>query len=106
MTALEYVKQKMAIVGMTDVLSFLCENREIHRSIKSERRWWNDDFVVASVDGELIGYMEASTTGDDTPYDKGWEFDEDSVCFVERFERVITDYRERKIQVLIETQDG
>lgn len=56
-------------------------------------RHWDNIFVVQEINGKLIGFEWATTTGDDSPYDKGWEFDEDSICFVEPYEVTITKYR-------------
>lgn len=58
-----------------------------------DSRWWTNTFVVDEFDGKLIGFKWAETTGDDTPYEKGWEFDEDSICFVEPYDVTITKYR-------------
>lgn len=71
--------------------------REIYDSDYEEEtygsRWWDNIFVVQEINGKLIGFEWATTTGDDSPYDKGWEFDEDSICFVEPYEVTITKYR-------------
>ena len=55
-------------------------------------RWWNNTFQVSEINGKLIGYDWAETTGDDSPYWKGWVFDEDSICYVEPKEVIITKY--------------
>ena len=61
----------------------------------SSSRWWDNYFLVTNINGRLIGYNWAFTTGDDSAFDKGWEFDENSICFVEPYTEVktITKYR-------------
>ena len=49
-------------------------------------RWWDNLFCVQEVDGVLIGYGWASTTGDNNIFDVGWEFDKDTICYVEKKE--------------------
>jgi len=94
MTALEFVKQEMAKTSETNIFKFLLWNcREIHHHMVSERRWWFDDFVVVNLGDQIIGFYGASTTGDDSPKDLGWEFDEGSICWAERYEVVKESYR-------------
>ena len=66
------------------ILDFLLYSaKEIHSEVTGSRRWWDEVFKVVDVDGTKIGYDWAETTGDDSARDKGWEFDPESVCFVE-----------------------
>lgn len=44
----------------------------VWRGDESPRRWWTDCFTVVEVNGMLIGFADAITTGDDSPSDKGW----------------------------------
>jgi len=60
--------------------------------VTSSSRWWNNLFAVQVFDGEFIGYEWAETTGDNSIWDTGWEFDEDSICYVEPYEITITKY--------------
>lgn len=46
---------------------------------EDERRWWTNFTRVVEFDGMLIGFKDAKTTGDDSPYDKGYEFDPDTI---------------------------
>lgn len=59
----------------------------------SSSRWWNNLFVVQEINGKLIGYEWAETTGDMGPMDAGWQFDEDSICFVEQYDVTVTKYK-------------
>ena len=49
-------------------------------------------FVVVEIDGMLIGFDDANTTGDKSPSDFGWEFDPSSICEVVAKEVVTTVY--------------
>ena len=78
-----------------DMLETLEECGEIvFKNVLDERRWWSDVFKVTFLDGMLIGFNSATTTGDDSPKDKGWEFDPTSICEVERHEetKVVVTY--------------
>ena len=55
-------------------------------------RWWDNLFCVADLDGVLIGYCWASTTGDNNIFDVGWEFDKSTICYVEKKEVVTVKY--------------
>lgn len=76
------------------VYSLLCE---IHDPIYSENagdsRWWSNLFQVQEINGKLIGFEWAVTTGDRTPYECGWKFDEKSICFVESYDVTVTKYQ-------------
>jgi hypothetical protein len=65
---------------------------EVWSGNDSDRRWWTDCFTVVNIDGMLIGFDDAKTTGDDSPRDKGWEFDPESICEVVAKEVVTTVY--------------
>lgn len=67
-----------------EILEILQETgKEVFREKKEKHRWWNEVFVVKWINGMLIGYMDAETTGDSTPMEIGWEFDERTICEVE-----------------------
>jgi hypothetical protein len=76
-----------------DLYEFLQECEEVYKEVTGLRRWWDDVFYVVNVDEILYGFMGAETTGDNSPIDVGWEFDEHSVCFVESYEVTQTKYR-------------
>ena len=85
--ALKYVKDVITKEGYDaeddDMILEFLENT-IHVEDYDERRWWIETFCVTELEGKLIGYGGARTTGDDSPYDKGWEFDPSSIHFVEK----------------------
>lgn len=59
-------------------------------------RWWDNLFCVTEVNGVLIGFGWASTTGDNNIFDAGWEFDKDTICYVDKKEVTTTKYIRRK----------
>ena len=59
---------------------------EVWNGNYSYRRWWCDCFTVVSCEGMLLGFNNAATTGDESPWEKGWVFDPNSICEVEKFE--------------------
>lgn len=67
--------------------------KEIYRESQGGSRHWNDIFIVADVEGMLIGYMDAETTGDMNAREKGWEFEIDSICEVEKITKTIEKYK-------------
>lgn len=64
------------------VIETILEAKIIWRDVVGKRRWWNDVFCVVEVNGMLIGYDGAATTGDNNPRDVGWEFDPSTICAV------------------------
>lgn len=67
----------------------------LYKESLGNSRWWENLFLVQEINGKLIGYNWATTTGDTNAQDRGWEFDEDSVCFVEPYTEkvVLTKYK-------------
>lgn len=64
------------------------ESPEVWTGNFSGRRHWDDCLTVVNVNGMLVGFDNAKTTGDESPSDKGWEFNADSICEVE--EKTVT----------------
>lgn len=81
-----------------DVIDWIIDLDPIHEEDCGSCRWWMNTFRVVEIDGMLIGFDYASTTGDDSLRDKGWEFDPDSICEVERKEevKIVVTYEKRK----------
>lgn len=72
-----------------EFLAYECD--EVYSESLGNRRWWEDLFIVVDIgDGVKIGFNSARTTGDDSPRDKGWEFDPDTICEVEEKTETIT----------------
>jgi hypothetical protein len=67
------------------LLEFLEEDGPIvHHEDYDERRWWTETFNVTEINGRLIGWYGAKTTGDASAEERGWEFEPTEVHFVER----------------------
>jgi GGDEF domain-containing protein len=98
--ALEFVKSynEKQGYGTTDreLYEVLTESKEVYREESGSHRWWNDYFIVVSLDGQLIGFIGADATGDTSLSDLGWEFNPNSVTEVEAKEKVITVYEVKK----------
>lgn len=64
-----------------------------YSEITHSSRWWDNLFVVQEINGKMIGYNWAHSTGDNSIWDIGWEFDENSICFVEEYTVTVTKYQ-------------
>ncbi len=96
MTALEHVIAAIVAEGLvspdeakSSIYDFLCD-RQFHEQMGGKHRWYIDTFCVALVGGKEIGFESFEATGDGCD---GWEFDEKTVCFVEKYEVVEVQYR-------------
>lgn len=74
------------------IIETILEGEQVWSGDESDRRWWTDCFTVVEVDGMLIGFHNAITTGDESAEEKGWEFDPSSICEVLAKEKTITVY--------------
>ena len=90
---LAYNKTKGYGEKIDDIINTITDCGElVWEGDKSSRRWWSDTFKVVKIDGMLIGFASAITTGDDSPYDKGWEFNADTICEVVEKQITVTVY--------------
>ena len=64
------------------IVETIREGKHVWSGDESSRRWWTDCFTVVDVGGMLIGFDDAKTTGDESAEDRGWEFDQESICEV------------------------
>ena len=46
---------------------------------EDEHRWWEEYDRVVEIEGMFIKFRDAKTTGDDSPYEKGWELDSSTI---------------------------
>jgi len=74
------------------LVEVIVEANIVWRGNESSRRWWTDCFMVVEVNGMMIGFDGAITTGDDSPREKGWEFNPETICEVEPREVTTTTY--------------
>jgi hypothetical protein len=75
------------------LLEILTEAEEVYSKKISDSRWWYTEFIVADVDGMLIGYEYAKANRDENVRELGWEFDYDTICEVEAVQETVTVYR-------------
>ena len=87
-----YNESEFISTARESLIETIFDADRVWRGHESPRRWWTDCFTVVNVDGMLIGFDDAITTGDDTPRDKGWEFDPESICPVIAREITVTVY--------------
>ena len=89
----DYLVKTGQIVNDEIIADTIQEAKEVWRDEGSYRRHWRDHFIVVELDSMKIGFMGAATTGDDSPRDKGWEFNPDTICKVEPVKVEVTTYR-------------
>jgi hypothetical protein len=75
-----------------DFIEILKEADSVYSEIGASHRWYDDMFIVVSIDGILIGYDWYHITGDNSAADMGLKFDLESVCEVEEKEKTIKYY--------------
>ena len=64
-------------------------DRDMHR--------WGEYFTaVVEIDGMILGFLSAQTTGDQDLEGMGYEFDPDTVREMETYQAMITQYRDKK----------
>ena len=61
------------------VIEVIREADHIWKSKGDKHRWWNCYTYVIEIDGMLIGYEDAETTGDMNAEEAGYHFDADSI---------------------------
>ena len=79
-------------VDDASIIETILAAEEVWCGNESKRRWWTDCFCVVKVGGMLIGFDGAITTGDESPSEKGWEFNPKSICKVAAKEITYTTY--------------
>ena len=98
----EYVKKYNGKKGYgiekKDIIETITQSDVLYEEVIEERRHWNDTFRVCEIDGLMIGYAFADTTGDMSPKEVGWEFDPSSICEVVKEEVVKTIYKPRGLK--------
>ena len=59
--------------------------KRLNKKEISRHRWWTTYLYIVELDGMIIGYIDAETTGDDSAHDKGYE---DGVCDIHEMKAV------------------
>ncbi|MBU1082600.1 MAG: hypothetical protein KKB59_19090 [Spirochaetes bacterium] len=88
----------MKEIGMYDeqypidelIKDLLLESKVVHKGEIDSHRWWNICTCVIKIKDMYISFDKAESTGDNTPYDLGWEFDLDYV-FEVKPEKIIVE---------------
>jgi len=78
-----------------DIIETIKESEVIWRGGEEKHRWWNEYFYVTKIDKMLIGYCNAEANRDESVADLGYEFNPDSICQVEKKQKVV-DYYAKK----------
>jgi len=78
--------------GDKELLEVLRESKEVYKVLCYKHRWWNEYRYVIKVGDTYIGYRYAETTGDMNPWERGYEFEPDSICEMRPVEKTITTY--------------
>ena len=93
----EEYEKKYNVPNATDkeLVEWLGELRDgaVHKEVCTTHRWWYDWFFIVKIGDKLIGYDWATTTGDMTPRECGWEFDFDTLREWKEEQTTITCYR-------------
>lgn len=76
-----------------DIIETIRDSKTVWIGDVDSHRHWDENFTVVEVDGMLIGFNGAQTTGDESPEDKGWEFDPESICEVKAEQVTTTTYK-------------
>jgi hypothetical protein len=79
---LEYVKQELGLDSDQEAIDEIRESDIIYRSLIIDRRWWNEYLTVVKIGDKYISFIEASTTGDKSPSEVGFDFDPTTICEV------------------------
>lgn len=74
------------------LIETLIESSPVWEGDEDERRWWTTVTRVVEINGMFIAFGWAKTTGDDSPRDKGWEFDPSCIWEVKPVTKTVTVY--------------
>lgn len=76
----------------SELLEILRGYDVLHEEKIDMHRWWNEYRYVIKIGDKYVGYVYAETTGDMSPWEAGYEFDPDSICEMERREKITVTY--------------
>jgi hypothetical protein len=79
---LEYVKQELGLDSDQEAIDEIRESDIVYRSLIIDRRWWHEYLTVVKIGDKYISFIEASTTGDKSPLEVGFDFDPTTICEV------------------------
>ena len=81
-----------------ELLEILRSYDVLNKKMISEHRWWNEYRYTITVGNKYIGYVYAETTGDENAWEKGYEFDPDSICEMEPITETVTSYVKKEVK--------
>lgn len=87
---IDVAKEKGYYLEGDDASYMLLEADWVWEGERDSHRWWDCFTCVVEVGNKLFSFENATTTGDESAEDKGWEFDWDTVEEVERVEKEVT----------------
>lgn len=71
--------------------------KELAEQDRDSYRHWDEITIIKQIGDKVIGYSWADGTGDMSIFDKGWEFDWDSVAEYEPYQVTVTAYKLKKL---------
>lgn len=86
------LKEGWEIENDKDLVEVITEADEVHSSIESSHRWYDDTWNVVKINGMLIGYAGYHITGDNSMFDMGLEYDLDTFTECKQVEKMCFDY--------------
>lgn len=92
----KYLKAKGEPDDRKSVIAEITSEREIWKGDPDKHRWWTVWSYVVEIDGMLIMYADATSDGDDSAKDRGYDFEPESICEAEAYTETITNYRVKK----------
>lgn len=78
------------------LIETLRDPKAVWKGGEEQHRWWACYTKVVEIDGMLIGFQDARSSGDMSAQERGWEFDPKSVFEAEAKEVTTTVYVEKK----------
>ena len=88
----QYCKKKNFSTDDATLMETIREGKRIDRKEIGVHRWWTEYRYTVEVDGILIGYIDAESSGDMSPSEMGYEVDPNSICEMRPVSETITTY--------------
>ena len=82
--------------GDAELIEILMESPVLGKQDEDEHRWWVEYTCFVDIEGMIIGFTKAKSTGDMSAHEAGWEFDKDSVFEAEKYTETVTKFRMKK----------
>ena len=89
----KYAQSKGYGTDDATLIEILTDSRAIGKQDEDEHRWWVEYTQFVEVDGMIIGFANARSTGDMSARESGWEFDPSSIFEAEKYIEPVTKFR-------------